>query len=83
METILIILTVGTLNVACFFIGAKVGQKVAKGETIETPNVNPIQYIQEQREKQQAIKEQKRINTILENIDNYNGTDAGQKDVPR
>jgi hypothetical protein len=79
----LTLLVVGALNIACFFIGAKIGQTVAKGETIETPNVNPVQMIQAHREKKQAEREKKRIDTILENIDAYDGTSAGQKDVPR
>lgn len=83
METILTILVVGTLNVACFFIGAKVGQKVVKGEPIEMPTINPMEIAREHREKREAQKEKDRLDTILANIDNYNGTDAGQMDVPR
>ena len=40
-----IILAVGTLNVACFFIGAKVGQKVVKDEPLELPSLNPLEKI--------------------------------------
>lgn len=83
METVLTIIAVGTLNVACFFIGSRIGQKVAKGEPIEMPNINPIEKIQEHKDKKQARAEKDRIETILQNIDNYNGTSAGQKDVPR
>ena len=85
MGTILIIAVVGALNIACFFIGAKVGQKVTKGENIELPSVNPIKAIKEHNEKKQAEKEaereQERINTIMQNIENYDGTGRGQKDV--
>lgn len=83
METILTILAVGTLNVACFFIGAKVGQKVVKGETIETPNLNPLDLVRAEREKREAQREKDKYNTILENVEKYDGTDAGQTDVPR
>ena len=83
METILTIIAVGTLNVVCFFVGAKLGQKVAKGETIEMPNLNPIDYINEQKEKKEARVEKNRMDTIMKNIDNYDGTSAGQIDVPR
>lgn len=82
---IILILVVGALNIACFFIGAKVGQRVTKGENIELPSLNPITAVKEHNEKKQAEKEaereQKRIRTIMENIENYDGTPNGQKDV--
>lgn len=81
--TALIILTVGALNIVCFFIGAKVGQTVAKGETITTPTINPIEKIKEHRSKREAEREQDRIEVIMENIERYDGTSVGQKDVPR
>lgn len=85
METILIIAVVGALNIACFFIGAKVGQRVTKGENIELPSLNPVKAIKEHNEQKQAEKEaereQERINTIMQNIENYDGTPNGQKDV--
>lgn len=80
---IFIILTVGALNIACFFIGAKVGQKVSKGEPIELPKVDPMKPYRERKERKEAEREQDRYNTIMQNIDNYNGTSDGQKDVPR
>lgn len=83
MTTIAIILTVGTLNIVCFFIGAKVGQKVAKGEKIETPNLNPMQAIRERQDKKAAQIEQDRIDIIMQNVEAYNGTSQGQKEVPR
>ena len=81
MITILAIAIVGTLNIACFFIGAKVGQAVSKGEKIEAPN--PIKAIEERREKKEARKEQDRIDVIMQNIETYNGTSSGQKEVPK
>lgn len=81
IETILIIATVGTLCIACFFVGAKVGQAVAKGDKLEAPN--PIKAIEEHREKKEARKEQDRIDVIMQNIESYNGTSVGQKEVPK
>lgn len=81
MESILLIAVTGTLNAVCFFIGAKVGQKVAKDEPIEMPTVNPMKMYQEHIDKREADKEKKRLETILTNIDNYDGTGLGQKDV--
>lgn len=78
---ILIILTVSTLNIVCFFIGAKVGQKAVKGEPIELPSLNPIKAYRELQDRKQAEREADRLDTILQNIEAYDGTSAGQKDV--
>lgn len=83
METILIILVSGTLNAVCFFIGAKIGQKVSKGETIEAPTLNPMKAIREREERKEADKESERLEIILQNIENYDGSPNGQRDVPR
>ena len=83
MELVIIIAVVGALNVACFFIGAKVGQTVAKGEKIEAPSLDPIKKIQERQGRKEAEKEQERIDTIMRNIESYDGTAKGQEDVPR
>ena len=81
MEGIILIAVIGTLNIACFFVGAKIGNTVAKGESIETPS--PIKAVHEYKEHREQSKRQRKIDTILENIDNYDGTEVGQKDIPR
>ena len=83
METALIIIAAGALNVACFFIGARVGQKTVKGEPIEMPKVDPLKAIREHQDRKEAQKEQDRYETIMRNIENYDGTGSGQEDVPR
>lgn len=83
METIFIILVSGTLNAVCFFIGARIGQKVSKGETIEAPTLNPMKAIREREERKEADKESERLEIILQNIENYDGSPNGQRDVPR
>jgi uncharacterized protein YneF (UPF0154 family) len=80
MELMLVAL-VGTLNVMCFLIGAKVGQKVSRDETIELPNLNPMKAIREMQDKREAERVQDKIETIMQNIDSYDGTSAGQRDV--
>ena len=75
------LLIMGAVNIACFVIGAKVGQAVAKGEKVELP-VNPLKAYREHENKKVAEMEQDRINTILQNIEGYDGTSNGQKDVP-
>ena len=82
MEILLILIT-GTLNVVCFLIGAKVGQTVARGEEVKLPTVNPIERIRERKDKKEAEWEQDRINTILQNVESYDGTANGQREVPR
>lgn len=80
---ILLLLTTGTINVLCFLIGAKVGQQSAKGERIEIQN--PVEAIKEKHEKRVADREQKkeqsRMEDILRNIDNYDGTSSNQRDI--
>lgn len=80
---ILLILTVGALNVVCFFIGAMVGQRASRDEVIKLPNINPITAIKERRERTEAEREQDRINAILRNVESYDGTGAHQEDIPR
>lgn len=79
---VLLILVIGTLNIVCFFVGAKVGQQVSKGETLEAPKVNPVEKIREYRDNREADKEMHRMDAILHNIEVYDGTDRGQMDVP-
>ena len=79
---ILLVLTVGTLCIVCFFVGAKVGQTVSNGESVELPEVNPMKLIQERREKKAAEEEQNKIDTIMRNVERYDGTGLGQEDIP-
>jgi hypothetical protein len=82
MITILITaLMTGILCCACFLVGAKVGQKVSKGEAIELPSVNPIRAIKSRAEQKEAEMEQDKLDTILRNIEKYDGTGRGQEDV--
>ncbi len=83
METILLLALVGTLNIVCFFIGAKVGQAVSKGEKIETPELNPVTLYKAHREHKEAEREKDKLEVILGNIERYDGTEFGQQDVPR
>jgi hypothetical protein len=80
---VLLLLVAGALNIACFFIGAKVGQTAAKGETLELPAVDPMKPIREHRERKEAERKSERYDTIMRNIDSYDGTGIGQEDVPR
>jgi hypothetical protein len=83
METLLLLLVTGALNVACFFIGAEVGQMASKGERIELPKPDPVKAIREHQDRKQAQAGMDRYEAILRNVENYDGTGAHQEDVPR
>lgn len=68
-------------NIACFIIGARTGQKVVNQEKIELPTVDPFKAYREHQARKEAEMEKNRIDTILRNIDNYNGTAEGQEEV--
>jgi hypothetical protein len=84
---LLLILVSGAVNVACFIVGAKVGQYVSRGEEIKMPSVNPIKAEAERacrkEAEREAEREAARLDAILRNIENYDGTGIGQEDVPR
>lgn len=83
---ILLVLAVGTLNIVCFLLGVKVGMSVVKGEPIELPSfpsLNPIKAYREFENNKQAEREQEKLDTIMQNIEAYDGTSSGQKEVSR
>ena len=78
------ILVVGTLNVACFFVGAKVGQTVSEEKTLEVPKIpSPMELYKAHTERKEAEAENNRLDTILRNLERYDGTANNQEDVPR
>lgn len=83
MESLLLIVTVSALNIVCFFVGVKAGQKISKGEEIKIPEVNLMQLVKERNEKKVRKLEQDRFDTIMRNIEKYDGSGNGQEDVPR
>ncbi len=82
MDIVLVFL-VGVMNICCFTLGAVIGQKVSKGEDIEPPTINPMQLYREKEAKKEAQMEQDRLDTIMRNIERYDGTSNGQEDVRR
>ena len=80
MEIVLAIV-IGALCIVSFIAGAKVGQAVRNGETVQVLP-DPIKAVRDQRVEREAEKERKRMETILSNIESYDGTGMGQKDVP-
>lgn len=82
MQIILLILITTFGNMCCFILGAKLFQQITKGEKVGIDIPNPIKAIQEIGESFEEQKEQEKYRTIMDNIDNYNGTALGQKEIP-
>ena len=82
MEYLIVMALITILNVSCFLIGAMVGQKVVKGEKIELPKLNPMEIYKEHQEKKEVEKEKDKLETILRNLEKYDGTGNNQEDVP-
>lgn len=78
---IALVLAVGAMCIVSFLVGAKVGQTVSKGNNIELPTVNPVKAYGEHKARKEVQHEQDRMNTIMHNIENYDGTSFGQKEV--
>lgn len=83
METMCVMALITLLNVCCFILGTKLGQKVVRGETVETPKFELKNPIREYNEKKEIKKEEERDRIIAENIDTYNGTPYGQQELPK
>ena len=80
---VLLFAVMAASNILCFMVGAKVGQKVVKGEEVKLPNIDPMKAYREQQDMKEAQREQDRVEAILRNVEAYNGTAEGQKEVPR
>ena len=74
---------IGAVNILCFLVGAKVGQAVTRGETVQMPSVNPVKAVRDHKARKEAEYEQSRIDMILRNVESYDGTPCGQQEVPR
>jgi hypothetical protein len=77
----LLVALTGFLCIACFVIGAKIGQMASKGEKIEMPKLDPLKAVRESRARKEVEKKQTEREKVLRNIDRYDGTSRGQEDV--
>lgn len=75
------LILVGMQNLVCVIIGLKIGLALNKCESISLPS--PVKAYKEYTAKKEAKAEQDKLETILRNIENYDGTGFGQLDVPR
>lgn len=82
-DTILLIFLVGCFILVAYTLGLKNGQKLKNNEEIKMPEVNPVRLLKNEMENYEEKKKQE-INEInMFNIDNYDGTGLGQRDIPR
>ena len=65
--------------ISCCIVGVKTGQALARGKEIKAPN--PVRAIKEHQEERRQKEEEELVHTMFENIENYNGTGIGQKDL--
>lgn len=83
IETIILCAIFGAFIMYAFIKGIQIDQKISNNGTVEI--MNPIKIIKEHRTMSKANKdsekEMKEIETMLENIDNYDGTGLGQKEI--
>ena len=76
-------------NVLCFYIGAKIGQKIEKKENLKYEDIkpditfNPLKIHQKREAEKKQKDEMEKLEIIMQNIENYDGTDYKQQDVPR
>ena len=76
---IMLVFMTGSFCVLSFLVGvlSSLGRKL---------NLNPIENYKEHKEIKKQIRindlDQRQIATMMENIDNYDGTSTGQKDIP-
>lgn len=80
---VLLLLVMAMANIICFMVGAKVGQAVSKGEEVKIPTLNPLEIYKTHKENKAAEAEMNRLDAVLQNLESYNGTEAGQQDIPR
>lgn len=73
-------LAVGFMNLLFFYFGMKINSD--KKLDITMPVLNPVHKYKEYKEKEEWKKEQERLDTIMQNINCYDGTSIGQKDLP-
>lgn len=82
LELILFCSIFGLIIMASYTLGLRNGQKLSKKEEITMPDVNPVSIVNKPIEKHEIKKEQELLNIMMDNIDNYDGTGTGQKELP-
>ena len=81
-DTILLIFLFGIFIIIAYTLGLKNGQKLKNNEDIKIPEINPVKIVRNEIETFEQKKKQDAYDTMMANIDNYDGTGLGQKDIP-
>lgn len=82
METIALLFLFGVFIILAYTLGLKNGQKLKNNEEIKIPEINPVKIVRNEIETSKQKKKQDAYDTMMANIDNYDGTGLGQKDIP-
>ena len=82
IEAIILCIIVGVFIIVSYSLGLKNGQRLSKNEEVVVPNVNPIKAIADEKERYEERKKQEIQEINSYNIDHYDGTGLGQKDIP-
>lgn len=80
MESMVLVIIVGLLNLLSFYFGAKLANN--KDEFSLNPielHERHIERLEEQEIQKEYAKREKEMQINFENIDNYDGSDLGQK----
>lgn len=81
MKEIILILGISVLNLACFYFGALIGQKVINKETLN-PKIKSLKETLDDHKVQKEYQTQVDKYKIIEsNIDAYDGTSANQQKI--
>lgn len=81
METILLFFLFGIFIIISYTLGLKNGQRLKNNKEIELPEVNPLKLIKNEINNFEERKKQVAFENMISNIDNYDGTGLGQKDI--
>lgn len=81
-DTILLLFLFGIFIIIAYTLGLKNGQKLKNNEEIKMPEINPVKIVRNEIETFEQKKKQDAYDTMMANIDNYDGTGLGQKDIP-
>ena len=82
METIILCIIFVTFILTSYTLGLRNGQKITKSEEIKLPEINPISILNNVKEKYEEKKKQDALEIMMDNIENYDATGNGQKDIP-
>lgn len=81
MDVLLLVVFICLSNIFCLVVGVKVGQKAYRGEETAVKLPNPVEKVKAFKESKENQKEQEAIKDMLYNIDVYDGTGLGQRDI--